>query len=192
MDKSSVIAFFNQCAPAWDAEMIRNEPAIELILQHAGVGPGTAVLDVACGTGVLFPDYYARGVTDLTGIDISPEMVKIAAEKFPAANIICGDVEEYAFERMFDLVMVFNAFPHFPEPARLIEALAAVTKPGGRLSIAHGMSKAQLDKHHSGSAQHVSVRLMDEGALAKLLGTWFDVDVILADDRMYEVSGVRK
>lgn len=33
------------------------------------------LLDVACGTGVLFPDYLARGAS-VTGIDISPEMAR--------------------------------------------------------------------------------------------------------------------
>ena len=192
LEKHSVVEFFNHCAPTWDAEMIRNEDAITYILDHAGVRPGAAVLDVACGTGVLFPDYAARGVTDLTGIDISPEMAKIAAKKFPEATMICGDVEEYVFDRKFDVVMVYNAFPHFPDPARLIERLAALTAPGGTLSIAHGMSKAQLDRHHSGCAQHVSIRLLDENDLAALLRPWFDVDVILADDSMYQVTGRRK
>ena len=192
MEKQSVIEFFNKCAPTWDAEMIRNEEAIQIILNQSGAEQGAAVLDVACGTGVLFPDYYARGVRDLTGIDISPEMAKICADKFPEAKIICGDVEEYPFDRQFDAVMVFNAFPHFPEPARLIEALAGLTCPGGRLSIAHGMSKAQLDKHHSGSAKHVSVHLLDEHELAEIMGRWFDVDVVLANDSMYLVAGTRK
>ena len=79
IDKREVIAFFDRCAPAWDAGMVRHEPVIEAILDNAGVGSGMRVLDVACGTGVLFPDYLARGAS-VTGIDISPEMARIAAE----------------------------------------------------------------------------------------------------------------
>ena len=81
IDKRDVIAFFDKCAAVWDAEMIRHEPVIQAILDNAGVGDGTLVLDVACGTGVLFPDYLARGAS-VTGIDISPEMARIAAAKF--------------------------------------------------------------------------------------------------------------
>lgn len=50
------------------------------------------VLDVACGTGVLFPDNLKRCVESVTGIDISPEMARLAAEKFPQVQVICGDV----------------------------------------------------------------------------------------------------
>ena len=56
IDKRDVIAFFDKRAAAWDAEMIRHEPVIQAILDNAGVGNGVRVLDVACGTGVLFPD----------------------------------------------------------------------------------------------------------------------------------------
>ena len=151
IDKREVIAFFDRCAPAWDAGMVRHEPVIEAILDNAGVGSGMRVLDVACGTGVLFPDYLARGAS-VTGIDISPEMARIAAEKFagePRVQVLCGDVEEAVFSQPFDVVMVYNAFPHFPDPARLIARLGRLVKPGGRLSVAHGMSRAAIDSHHS-------------------------------------------
>jgi demethylmenaquinone methyltransferase/2-methoxy-6-polyprenyl-1,4-benzoquinol methylase len=150
------------------------------------------VLDVACGTGVLFPDYLKRGVESVTGIDISPEMAKIAAAKFPEVRVICGDVEETKFDRQFDAVMVYNAFPHFPEPARLIEALAQVVKPGGRLSVAHSMSREKLQQHHSGRASKVSIDLIHEKELAALFAPFFDVDVIISNDRMYQVAGTRR
>ena len=149
------------------------------------------VLDVACGTGVLFPDYLARGVASVTAIDLSPEMVKIARSKFPQVKVICGDVEETGFDRLFDAVMVYNAFPHFPDPAHLIEVLAGLVKPGGRLSVAHSMSRAALTDHHK-RASTVSMELLEEHELAQLFAPWFDVDVILSDERMYQVSGVRR
>ncbi len=172
--------------------MIRNEDAIRTILDNAGIRAGLDVLDVACGTGVLFPDYYARGVGSVTGIDLSGEMAKRAREKYPKAEVICGDAETYPFERQFDAVMVYNAFPHFPEPARLIERLAALTKTGGRLSVAHGMSRAALARHHSGAARAVSIDLVDEGELAKLFAPWFDVDVAISDDALYQVAGTKR
>ena len=192
MEKKEIAEFFDHCAPWWDADMIRNEVIIATILDNCGIDCGMDVLDVACGTGVLFPDYLKRGVESVTGIDISPEMAKIAASKFPEVQVICGDVEETKFDKQFDAVMVYNAFPHFPEPARLIEALARVVKPGGRLSIAHSMSRAQLRQHHSGKASKVSIDLIHEKELAALVAPFFDVDVIISNDRMYQVAGTRR
>ena len=192
MEKKDVAAFFDNCAPWWDADMIRNEAVIATILENAGIKAGMDVLDVACGTGVLFPDYLNRGVASVTGIDISPEMAKIAASKFPEVTVVCGDVEETKFDRQFDAIMVYNAFPHFPEPARLIESLARLVKPGGRLSVAHSMSREKLQQHHSGRASKVSIDLIHEKELAALFAPYFDVDVIISNDRMYQVAGTRR
>ena len=191
MNKDAVISFFDRCAPWWDSDMIRNEDIISTILDNGGIQPGIHVLDVACGTGVLLPDYQKRGVASVTAIDISPQMAKLAQRKFPWATVICGDVEETEFHRQFDAVMVYNAFPHFPNPERLIRKLADLTKTNGRLSIAHGMSRAALTKHHE-RANAVSIELLHEQALASLMAPWFHVDIVISDDRMYQVSGIRK
>lgn len=191
MEKKDVIEFFDRCAPWWDDDMVRNEQIIEAILNNGGIRPGIDVLDVACGTGVLFPDYLKRGVGSITAIDISPEMAKLAAAKFPQVQVICGDVESYDFGRQFDTVMVYNAFPHFPDPAGLIEVLAKLVKPGGKLTVAHGMSREALTDHHK-RAGKVSIDLIHEKELAAIFEAYFDVDVVISTDLMYQVSGVRR
>lgn len=192
MEKKDIITFFDNCAPWWDADMIRNEDLITAILDNGGIREDIHVLDVACGTGVLFPDYLKRKVASVTGIDISPEMAKIAREKFPEIKVVCGDVETVEFSKKFDAIMVYNAFPHFPDPAHLIKVLAGLVKPGGKLSVAHGMSRAALTSHHAGRASKVSIDLIHEKELAALMEPYFDVDVIISNDRMYQVAGVRR
>ena len=192
MEQQEVIRFFDRCAPSWDVGLVRNEAVISAILDNAGVQAGTDVLDVACGTGVLFPDYLKRGVASLTAIDISPEMVKLARQKYPKVCVLCGDVEQTVFDQCFDVIMIYNAFPHFPDPARLIGCLARWVKPGGRLSVAHGMSREMLNHHHSGTASRVSVDLLEENELAALFAPYFDVDTVISDERMYQVAGRRR
>lgn len=189
MNKQDVIAFFDHLAPGWDADMIRHDDVIQQILDVANVVPGADVLDVACGTGVLFPDYLERKVGGLTGIDISSEMVKIAREKFPQVQVLCGDVEEAEFDKKFDCVVVYNAFPHFPNPEHLIQVLSNLLKPGGTLTVAHGMSRAQIDRHHEGSASKVSVGLMHENDLASIFAKYLKVTTKISNSRMYAVCG---
>lgn len=191
MNKQTIIEFFDKCAPSWDAEMIKDDNIISTILNNSGVYAGIDVLDVACGTGVLFDDYLNRNVASLTGIDISQQMVEIAKDKYPNIDVICADVEEYNFGKQFDVVMVYNAFPHFPNPQKLIERLASLTKQGGHLSIAHGMSREKLKEHHK-HAMHVSIELPTADELAKMFEPYFDVDIKISDDKMYQVCGVRK
>ena len=190
MNKQDVIAFFDRLAPGWDADMIRSDAIIGKILDGAGVTAGKDVLDVACGTGVLFPDYLQRQVGSLTALDISPEMAKIASEKYPGqVTVLCGDVETAHFDRKFDCILVYNAFPHFPDPEKLIATLAGLLKPGGTLTVAHGMSRAAIDRHHEGSASKVSVGLMHEDALAAIFEKLLRVTVKLSDEKMYQVTG---
>ncbi|MEA4895446.1 MAG: class I SAM-dependent methyltransferase [Oscillospiraceae bacterium] len=192
MERSDVINFFDTLAPSWDAEMIHSDGIINVILDCGGVSAGKRVLDVACGTGVLFPDYLDRSVKCVVGVDISPEMAKIAAEKHDDARVkvICADVQELEFDEKFDCVMIYNAFPHFPEPSKLLAYLARYLVPGGRLTVAHGMSRAKIDAHHHDSASKVSVGLMHEIELASLMGQWFTVDTVISDAEKYIVSGV--
>ena len=195
MDKKDVIAFFDRCAPSWDAEMVKDDAIIEKILDNAQVGEGMDILDVACGTGVMIPYYLKRNASSVTGIDISPEMAKIAAEKFenePNVTVICGDVEEVAFDRKFDRIVVYNAFPHFPNPKHLIKTLSALLKEDGRLTVAHGASREAIDAHHSGSAGKVSNGLMRAEELVKLFSPHVDVEVMISNEKMYQVSGVKR
>ena len=197
IDKRDVQAFFDRLAPDWDAGMVRNEAVIARILDNAGVCEGCTVLDVACGTGVLFGDYVKRGAARVTAVDLSPEMAARAAEKAAGTciEVVCGDVEtdvQVQESAPYDVVMVYNAFPHFPDPAGLIRRLSGLLRPGGRLSIAHGMSRAALDAHHSDSAHAVSMRLLPEEEVRALMAPYLDVDVVISDDRMYQVCGVKK
>ena len=195
MNKQDVIEFFDRCAPTWDAGMIKNDVIIGRILDNAEVAADMDVLDVACGTGVMFDYYLERNVASVTGIDISPEMAKIAAEKYASESkvqVLCGDVEEVTFDKKFDRIVVYNAFPHFPKPKRLIKLLAKLLKDNGRLTIAHGMSREAIDGHHKGSASKVSNGLMSAENLKKIFDPHFEVEIMISNSQMYQVSGVKR
>lgn len=193
MNKQAVIEFFDRHASTWDAELVHNDTVINKILDGARISAGKNVLDVACGTGVLIPDYLARDVATVTAIDISPEMARICAEKFPQDNVtvMCGDVEEMEPD-LFDCVMVYNAFPHFSEPNELLRKLSQLVCPGGTVTIAHGMSRDHIDAHHKGAAKDVSIGLMPVDALAAMMGFYFRVIVKISDEHMYQVTGIKR
>ena len=193
MNKAEVQAYFDQQAPEWDARMVRCTQKINAILAAAAVGPGTRVLDVACGTGVLFEDYLAHGVAEVVGVDISPEMVRIARRKYPQSHVsvLCADVEEIGFAQPFDSVVVYNAFPHFTNPARLVAHLAGLLAPGGNLCIAHGMSRQALLRHHEGRPSAVSQPLPELQQVTALLHPYFRVSTAVSDEEKFIAAGVR-
>ncbi len=195
INKEDVKQFFDDYAPLWDEELIKDDEIIGMILDNAHIQKDVQVLDVACGTGVLFPFYLERQLTSIVGIDISPEMVRIAREKFaqqPEIKMICGDVETTDFQTQFDAVVLYNAFPHFVDPEQLIRSLAALTKDGGIMTIAHGMSREQINAHHAGRAHAVSNGLMEVEDLAELFKPYFTIETMISNDRMYQVAGRKK
>ena len=191
MDKNQVITFFDKRASDWDCHQERNEETIAFILDKGEITKGKKVLDVACGTGILFSDYLNRGA-DVSGVDISSGMLRIAKKKFPDIQLICEDAEEYEFEKDYDSVMIYNAFPHFSNPEKLIGNLGKALKIGGRLTVAHGMSEIELAKCHSTVAKNISLPLPSKEKLADMMSEIFAVDVIISDDEKYIVSGLKK
>ena len=194
MNKKEIAAFFDRMAPEWDANMIKSDEKINFILDAAGVKENSVVLDVACGTGVMFPYYLARGAERVIGVDISAQMARIAASKMhdQRVEVIRGDVEEIPVERLCDCCVVYNAFPHFESPERLVERLSHWLKSGGRLTVAHGMSREKIDAHHHGSASKVSMGLMPAEQLAGIFGRYLDVTAVISDEDMYQVAGKRR
>lgn len=191
MNKKEITEFFNTCAPFWDSEIIRDDIVISRILDVAGVCAGKSVLDVACGTGILIPYYLSRNVSSVTGADISPEMIRIAENKFsdPRITFLCTDVEQFTSPEKYDCIVVYNAFPHFPNPIDMISSLSRVLKPEGRLTIAHGMSRERINQHHL-SVMHISRELIPAEELSMLFTSCgLKADSIISDNRMYLVSG---
>lgn len=192
-DKFAVIDFFDSLAPGWDEGQILDTGIINFILDNAEVNASKTVLDVACGTGVLVPFYLERRVEKVTAVDISPEMIRIGARNHqqPQVSFLLGDIESLDIAGPFDCVVVFNSSPHFPDAERLVSRLAGLLASGGRLTVAHSMSRAALDQHHAGSASKVSVRLMPDEDLSQIFVKYLDVSVVIDDNRMYQVVGVK-
>ena len=192
MNKEDVIRFFDEKAVVWD-DMDETEPdIINAIFDNAKIQKGVSVLDVACGTGVLIPFYRERGVSEIVGIDISSEMIKRATEKYADEHTVffCGDIEDYPINKKFDRVVLYNAFPHFPDPSGLVKTLYSFLNEAGILTIAHGKSREVIDAHHKGSAAAVSNGLMSIEDMKQLCLEAVEKAAVIkmvSDDRMYQI-----
>ncbi len=192
MHTDQVAFYFNRLAPEWDTLHHHDNAKIECILDYADIKHDLSVLDVGCGTGVLFPFYLNREISSLTGVDLSSGMIARAKEKFsdPRINLIVGDVEQMQLDT-YDRCVVFNALPHFKDAAHLIEKLSQALKTDGRLTVAHSESREIIDKRHKGSAHAVSVGLMPASELAVLFSPFIQFDCVV-DGEIYIVSGIKK
>lgn len=191
MDKKQVAEYFDNLADVWDINMIKIQPKIDEILDRAGVTEGRYVLDVACGTGVLISDYVKRKVSKCVAIDISDKMIEKAKSKFSQyenVEFLCGDAEVFDFKDKFDCIVIYNAFPHFVDRDKLFKNLSKCLKPDGRITVAHGMGRKALLKHHSGSAKNVSTVLPEIEEMTDLMSDYFDVDISISTDDIYIAS----
>jgi SAM-dependent methyltransferase len=68
---------------------------------------GNNLLDVACGTGNNTK--YQVDMFNVTGLDISPDMLKIAKKKVPNARFIKGDMKTMALQDRFDVIICMFA-----------------------------------------------------------------------------------
>ena len=195
MDRQKIIDFFDSESSNWDENSNLNSDIIKIIFDGAKIIADVTVLDVACGTGVLIPEYLARGVKHITAIDFSSGMIEKAKEKFSShdnVDFICSDALEYDFDRKFDRIVIYDAFPHFINPEMLIKRLSSLLNDGGILTVAHGASREKIQKFHDLHASEVSSPLPSSDELANIFSKYLDVIVNISDDKMYQVSGIVK
>jgi SAM-dependent methyltransferase len=109
--------------------------AVEPLLDGAGVRDGSVVLDVACGPGHVAAAAARRGAR-VTGVDLSAEMVAVAARAHPEIRFRKGDAEALPFDAgIFGAVVCNFGLGHFPRPEVALKEMARVLAPGGRLAL---------------------------------------------------------
>jgi len=130
--RGPITRFFERAAPTWDAryagdpERLAPLAAALDLLPHAP----TRVLDVGTGTGAGALIAAERWpAADVTGIDVSPKMIEIAAAKQarPGVRFLVADVAELDRSEGYDLVIMLNMPPFFEQVSRLV-------RPGGHVA----------------------------------------------------------
>jgi SAM-dependent methyltransferase len=98
-----------------------------------------SVLDVACGTGEHIRQLLQLKSYDVTGIDIEPGFVEIAAAKNPQARFICADMKDFELNTRFDVILcLFSAIGYLrtvDNVQRAILQFARHVAPGGLILV---------------------------------------------------------
>jgi demethylmenaquinone methyltransferase/2-methoxy-6-polyprenyl-1,4-benzoquinol methylase len=97
---------------------------------------GDRVLDLACGTGILFPKLVKR-FNKVYGLDYSLPMLKMAQKKgLENVYLVRGDALRLPFKNeIFDSVVVSFGLRHFPDIEKTLDEINRVLKKGGSLHI---------------------------------------------------------
>ncbi len=138
------------------------------------------VLDVACGAGHA-GEQAAPHVRQVVGIDVTPALLAVGAERVRAAgltNVLFqeGDAMALPFvDASFDLVVCRSSLHHFVDPERVVEEMARVCRRGGRVVVSDMVAPtAQVrgafdELHRVIDPSHV--RALLESELAAIVGT---------------------
>jgi SAM-dependent methyltransferase len=110
--------------------------SVEPLLDAAGVGSGTRLVDVACGPGYVAAAATQRGAAAI-GIDFSPAQVALAKLLHPGVDVREGDAMALPISnRSADAVVSAFGVPHFPHPETFLSESFRVLRNGGRVAYA--------------------------------------------------------
>ena len=121
--------------------------------------PGSKMLDLGCGSGIVTREFAARFASDYIGVDVVDNRIfPINFELINGRDLPFGD-------NVFDIVLISFVLHHADDPVRLLYESKRVLKPGGRIIIfedlyegliakiicqVHGKSYGVLFEHHGG------------------------------------------
>lgn len=112
-----------------------NPLRLSFIQSHISLN-GKRIIDVGCGGGIL-SEGLAKSGADVTGIDLSEELIDIAdlhgLESGIPVHYLKISAEDIASQQPdgFDHVTCMEMLEHVPDPASIIQACATLVKPGG-------------------------------------------------------------
>ena len=116
--------------------------ANDALFDRAGLGAGTRLLDIACGSGYAAGVAAGRGA-EVCGLDASEALIAIARARTPAGDFRAGDMFALPFaDGSFDVATSFNGIWKGCEDA--LREARRVVRPGGMVGFSFWGSPKRL------------------------------------------------
>jgi SAM-dependent methyltransferase len=110
-------------------------PAWQAVADAAGIGEGTSLLDLGCGSGAFCGFAAARGAI-AHGLDAEPDSIAQAMDAVPGGEFRLGMMETLPWsDASFDVVTAFNAMQYALDPDLAMAEASRVVRIGGRLAV---------------------------------------------------------
>lgn len=110
-------------------------PAWQAVVDAAGIGDGTSLLDLGCGDGAFCAFAAARGAI-VHGLDAEPDSIAQAMDAVPGGEFRLGMMETLPWsDASFDVVTTFNAMQYALDPELAMAEASRVVRIGGRLAV---------------------------------------------------------
>lgn len=180
--------FFDQRAAAWDQMTVHDPLKVERIVSLLDLKGDEAVMDVGTGTGVMIPYYEGKlSSGKVTAIDYSERMIERCLEKYPReehpkVHFRVMDLYQADYGPVFDLVVCYSCFPHFPDPQGAILKLAGCLRKGGKLVVAHSSSKEHINTVHEEGGEEICTDFLPESGVMSMMMTRAGLRTYLEQD----------
>ncbi len=133
MQQASV-ASFDDLADVYDRYRIGYASELYDAIFSYGLEPGSHVLDVACGTGLVAAELTVRGCS-VVGADISAAMCAKGRVRVPNATFVVANAEALPFDdASFDAATCGQSF-HWFDGWRALSEMMRVVRPGGIVAV---------------------------------------------------------
>ncbi|UCE04539.1 MAG: class I SAM-dependent methyltransferase [bacterium] len=146
--------YFNGLAEEWEAKQTAEEKKIKYLLSKLEWKHCNTILDLGCGTGVLFPylERISGGQKIIFAIDFAECMAHEAAQKkYPSIKVLCACARYLPFPgNSINLIIAFHVFPHIRGKKLAVKECWRVLKPNGEFAILHIHSSAEINAIHDG------------------------------------------
>jgi trans-aconitate methyltransferase len=120
-------------------QSLKSDAYVRLLLKQ--LSKNSSILDIGCGAGVPVDDIIVKAGHEVTGIDLSPSLIKEARKLVPEASYFIGDMQHLKLnEYSVDAVVCLYALFHIPrsEHSRMIKIFASYLPINGWMLISMG------------------------------------------------------
>jgi 2-polyprenyl-3-methyl-5-hydroxy-6-metoxy-1,4-benzoquinol methylase len=137
-------------SPFWRSERRGFAELVARLANDNRIGLADArVLDVGTGTGSTLVELRELGARRLVGIDISPDMLAIAREKLPDADLRIDAIEDVRDVERFDVLIGFSVLHHLPDLRAFFGDVARLLRPGGVFAFSDPNAAALMMRRSS-------------------------------------------
>ena len=189
MDETqTTIHSYNQNAKAYADKFMCHEPYTKQAKAFAELlRSGDSVLDIGCGPGNVAKQLLATKSLQITGVDLSEEMVKLASANVPSGRFCCQDIRQAEFVTgSFDAVVLSFSIVHLKdvEAEDLLRKAISWTQRNGYMFVSFMAGKVAGFEQTSFSRQPIFFNYFDHGKIAQLLSE-HGVDIIHSEQQDY-------
>lgn len=143
------------------------------IAESAELSESSQVLDVGTGTGALITHFLSLGVKEknITGVDLSDEMLNVARERYPEVHFIKADVLDadtvIGKPEQFDAVFFNACFGNLFDQKMALQKTQSLVRAGGSIIISHPLGKRFVKALHDSDPAIVPFFLPEKDQLEK-------------------------